>query len=113
MVDAGELVLRVRSVHVDEPDFGQLERHHAPLGIKMGHAEFVDDLEGLLLGEHGGSRVALALGVTPIIMVAGQIEIDLALLKLGFLQRKHIGVEFREDLLEAFLHNSTQAVHIP
>ena len=64
-------------------------------------------------GEDGGAGVALLLGVAPIALVAGKVQLDLPLLELGLLQADEIGVKAPEDLLEALFLHGAQAVHIP
>ena len=51
MPDAGELVLRVRRVHVDKPELGELERDDAPLGVEVLRAQPMKHLQRRALGE--------------------------------------------------------------
>ena len=53
----------------------------------------------LFAGEHHGARIALLLGGAPILVVAGQIQLHLAYLALGFLQ----GEDLRQDLQDPVL----------
>ena len=113
MPDAGELVLRVRRVHVDKPELGELERDDAPLGVEVLRAQPVEHLQRRALGEDRCPRVALSLGITPELQVLGEIERRLPRLELCLLQGEDIGVELGHDVLEALLHNGAQAVHVP
>lgn len=60
-----------------------------------------------LAAKNRGARVALALGVAPGLVIAGQVDIDLAFLQLGLLQRQDIDVEFLRDLNKARVLLST------
>ena len=113
MVDARQLVLRVRRVHVHEPEAGELERHDAPLGVQVIAAQAVQHLQRLLFAEHGRARIALPFGVAPILVVLRQVERGLALLQLRLLQRHDVGVEVAHDVLEALLEYGAQAVDVP
>ena len=113
MPDAGELVLRVRRVHVDEPELGELERDDAPLGVKVFRAQPVEHLQRRALGEDRCPRVAFPLGIAPELQVLGKIERRLPRLELRLLQGEDVGVELGHDVLEALLHNGAQAVHVP
>ena len=68
-----------------------------------------------LAAKDRGARVALALGVAPGLVIAGQVDIDLALLQLGLLQRQDIDVEFLRDLDKArvLFEHGAQAVDVP
>ena len=127
-VDAGEFVLRVGSVDIHKPELVELQRADAALGRGLG-----DELGRLALAGVGqqrigaqyaqrflaakdrGARVALALGVAPGLVIAGQVDIDLALLQLGLLQRQDIDVEFLRDLDKArvLFEHGAQAVDVP
>lgn len=113
MPDAGELVLRVRRVHVDEPELGELERDDAPLGVEVFRTQPVEHLKRRALGEDRCPRVALSLGITPELQVLGEIERRLPRLELRLLQGKDVGIELGHDVLEPLLHNGAQAVHVP
>ena len=41
MVYTSQAILRVRRIHINEPKPGELQRHNAPLGIKLGHSQTV------------------------------------------------------------------------
>lgn len=60
-----------------------------------------------LAAKDRGARIAFTLGVAPGLVVAGQVDIDLALLQLGLLQRQDIDVEFLRDLDKARVLLST------
>ena len=127
-IDARELVLGVGRIDVDKPKLVELERADAALGCGLG-----DELGRLALAGVGqqcigaqhaqrflaakdrGARVALALGVAPGLVIAGQIDIDLALLQLGLLQCQDIDIELLCDLDKArvFFEHGAQAVDVP
>ena len=68
-----------------------------------------------LAAKDRGARVTLAFGIAPGLVVAGQGDIDLALLQLGLLQRQDIDVEFLRDLDKArvLFEHGAQAVNVP
>ena len=127
-VDAGELVLRVGRVDIHKPKLIELERADAAFGRGLG-----DELGGLafagvgqqrvgmqhtqrfLAAKDRGARVTLALGVAPGLVITGQVDLHLAFLQLGFLQRQDIDVEFLRDLNKArvLFKHGTQAVNVP
>ena len=113
MVDARQLVLRVRRVHVHEPEFRELQRHDAPLGIQVREAQAVQRLQRLLFAEYGRAGVTLLLGIAPVLAVLRQVERGLALLQLRFLQGNDVGVQLAHDVFEAFFQHGAQAVHVP
>ena len=113
MVDARQLVLRVRRVHVHEPELRELQRHDAPLGIQMREAQAMQGLQRLLFAEYGRAGVTLLLGIAPVLAVLRQIKRGLALLQLRFLQGNDVGVQLAHDVLEAFFQHGAQAVHVP
>ena len=96
MVDARQLVLRVRRVHVHEPEFREVQR-----------------LQRLLFAEYGRAGVTLLLGIAPVLAVLRQVERGLALLQLRFLQGNDVGVQLAHDVFEAFFQHGAQAVHVP
>ena len=113
MVDARQLVLRVRRVDADEPILGKLARHDAPLGIQVRKAQAMEHLQRLFLREHRRTGIALLLRIAPKLAILRQIQRRLTRLQLRFLQRNDIGVELAHDILEALLQNGAQTVHIP
>ena len=127
-IDAGELVLGVGRIDVHEPKLVELERADAALGCGLGDELGSPTLAGVgwqrigvqhaqwfLAAKDRGARVALALGVAPGLVIAGQVDIDLAFLQLGLLQRQDIDVEFLRDLDKArvLFEHGAQAVDVP
>ena len=74
------------AVHVHEPEFPELQRHDAPLGIQVREAQAVQRLQRLLFAEYSRAGVTLLLGIAPVLAVLRQVERGLALLQLRFLQ---------------------------
>ena len=65
--------------------------------------------------EDGRAGVALALCVAPGLVVAGQVELDLALLELGLLDGEDVRARGLHHVGEAgvLLHDGAQAVDVP
>ena len=115
LVQARKAVLGVWRVHVDKPQLGELKRAHAALVVGNGRANCAHNLQWLLAREDGRTRVALALGIAPVLVVAGKVKLDLALLELGLLQGKDVCAQRVEDLDEAGLlfEHGAKAVYVP
>ena len=127
-VDAGEFVLRVGRVDIHKPKLVELERADAALGCGLGdelarlalagvgqQCIGVQHAQRFLAAKDRGARVALALGVAPGLVIAGQVDIDLALLQLCLLQCQDINVKFLRNLDKArvFFEHGAQAVDVP
>ena len=127
-VDARELILCVGRVDIHKPEFVELERADAALGCGLGdeHGRLASAGVGqqrigaqyaqrLLAAKDRGARIAFTLGVAPGLVIAGQVNIDLALLQLGLLQCQDIDVEFLRDLDKArvLFEHGAQAVDVP
>ena len=107
MVQALQLRLRIRRVHVHEPELRELQRADAPFRVQLGNAHGVQRLQRLLLAEYGRAGVALLLRVAPVVVVTGQIQVHLTFLQLRFLQGEYIGIQCGERLLEALPQHRT------
>ena len=127
-VDARELILCVGRVDIHKPEFVELERADAALGCDLGdeHGRLASAGVGqqrigaqyaqrLLAAKDRGARIAFTLGVAPGLVIAGQVNIDLAFLQLGLLQCQDIDVEFLRDLDKArvLFEHGAQAVDVP
>ena len=127
-IDAGELVLGVGRIDVDKPELIELERADAALGCGLRHELCRLALAGVgqqgigaqhaqrfLAAKDRGARIAFALGVAPGLVIAGQVDIDLALLQLGLLQRQDVDIELLRDLDKArvLFEHGAQAVDVP
>ena len=113
MLEACELRLGIGRVDIHEPELLELAGANAAFGVEGGRAYMMHDLQRLFPREDRGARIALLLGIAPILHVSRQVKLYLTLLELGLLQGEHIGVEGGERLVEALLHNGAQAVHVP
>ena len=115
LVNAGQAVLGVGRVDVHKPVPVKLQRADAPLVISHRAAYLPHHPQRLLAREDRRPGVALALCVVPSLIITRQVELQLALLELGLLQGKDIGVQLAKDLLEAgvLLHHGTQSVDVP
>ena len=66
-----------------------------------------------MLCKDGGAGITLLFCVVPVLLVAGQIQFDLAFLQLGLLQTEEIGIGFLEKVHPAFSHAGTQTIDVP
>ena len=76
-------------------------------------AEIIAYGERRVLCEYCGAGIALALGIAPIALIAGEVKLDLPRLKLRFLKAEEIRVEAPENVLKAFFQHGAQAVDVP
>lgn len=113
MVDARKAVLGIGGIHIDQPKFGEFQRHDAPLCIELARAEAMQSPQRCLPRKDRRTRIALAFGIAPILRIPRQINVDLSLLKLGFLQADDICRQTGDRILEAFFHRGPQAIDIP
>ncbi len=108
-------------------EFLELRGDHAPFVPRValeliGKREFfreavgeaIDDLDGFLLREDGGARIAFLFGRVPVLVVVRQIDFRLAFLGLGFLQAQDVGLVLGDEFLKGSLfYNRTNAVDVP
>ena len=113
VVQAPQSVLRIGRIDGDEIERGHFERDDAPLVVVLVDADAVADAQRLMAREDGRAAVALLVGVVPIGTVALEVEVELPLLHLGFLQTEEVGIQLFEHIAEAFAHAGSQAVDIP
>src|SRR5699024_2783995 len=76
-------------------------------------AEAVGHRQGLLLGENGRAGVALLVGVVPVLVVARQVQLQLARLELGLLQAVDVRVRQGAEVQKALPDAGPQAVDVP
>ena len=89
------------------------QSNSAAFGIVAVDTDIVSHGKGRVFREDGSARIALFLGIGPVALISGQIQLYLSLLQLSLLQAEEIRAERPEDILEALLHSSPQAVYIP
>ena len=75
--------------------------------------EAVSHRQGLRPGEDGGAGVALLIGVVPVHVVAGELQLHLALLDLGLLEAVHVRPQGLAGLQKALFQTGPQAVDVP
>ena len=85
VVEATEVILRIRRVHCDEVEVGILEGDDATLLVVLLDADAVADAERLMTGIDSGTRIAFLHGIVPVADVAGQVGIKLTRLHLRLL----------------------------
>ncbi len=104
---AAQIVLGVRRVHRHDKELLELRRDDAAFLAVQSRLSFVGEREassrirsgkplitssGFVLGEDRRARVALLHGRVPILVIAGQIDFDLAALRFRFLQAEDVGL---------------------
>lgn len=102
VVEAAQAVLGVGGVDTDEEEVGHLECDDASFVVVLLLADAVADAEWCVAGVDGSAGVAFLLGVVPVGLIAGEGEVELSGLHLGFLQAEKVGIEGGEDIGEAF-----------
>ena len=73
----------------------------------------VSDRQGLFFCENGSAGVTFFLRVIPVLVIAGEVQINLALLQLTFLNTEQVRIGFLEEIKEALCDTGTQAIHVP
>ncbi len=124
---AREIFLGVGRIHRDDVELVVFRGHHAAFipGVAL---QFIG--EGILLREgigksvdrpsvahareDGRTRVALLLRRVPVLLVFGQVDLGLFLVRLGFLQAENVGLVFRDEFLKgALAGDGTDAIDVP
>ena len=120
--------MRVGRIDIDKPKLVELERADAALGRGLGdelcrialagvrqQRVGVQHAQRFLAAKDRGARVALALGVAPGLVIAGQVDLHLAFLQLSFLQRQDVDIELLRNLDKArvLFEHGAQAVDVP
>ena len=67
----------------------------------------------LLFGKQGRTGISFLFRIIPILMIAGQLKVDLSFLQLCLLQAEDVGVQRAERVREALGHTGAQSVDIP
>ena len=57
-----------------------------------------------VVGKDGGAGVAFLLGIVPVLVIVGKLQIYLAFLELRFLKAEDVGVSLMEKIKKAFLN---------
>ena len=77
------------------------------------NAKAIGNRDRLFFCEHGCAGIAFFLSIVPVLVIARQIQIDLAFLQLTFLYTEYICIYLIEKVHKAFSHAGTQTVYIP
>ena len=85
VVEATEVVLRIRCVDRNEEEFGILEGDDATLLVVLLDTDAVADAERLVAGVDSGTRITFLHGIVPVANVSGQVGIKLTRLHLRLL----------------------------
>ena len=81
--------------------------------VMLLHAQAEGHVQRLVLCPHGDAGIALLLRVIPVIVVSGEVQLDLPFLKLCLLDAEGVGVQVVEDIQKVFAGAGPEAVHIP
>ena len=92
-VDPLEPVLGVRGVAGEQVEILVFQRDQTALVVELLHADTVGHGQGLVLREHRRAGIALLLRGAPVLLVAGQVQRELARLHFGLLQAENVGVQ--------------------
>ena len=69
--------------------------------------------QGDVLGEYRRAGIALFVRIMPVLIVAGQLQLNLPLLKLGFLDAEKVRILLGKKCLKALFPACPQAVYVP
>ena len=81
--------------------------------VMLINAQAVGNSHRLVLRIDGSARVSLLLGIVPVRAIAIEIQIQLSLLHLRFLQAEEISIQCLESISKSFVGTGPQPVHVP
>ena len=113
MIDPCQLLLGIGCVAGDEEKARIFQGNQPPFRVQLRDAQPIGDGKGRFLGKDGGAGIPLFLSGIPELGIARGIQLNLAGLKLGFLQTEEICVRFPEKFRKPLGDAGTQAVYIP
>ena len=113
VVEAAQFVLRVWRVNGNEEEIAHFQRDYAPFMVVLVDAKPVGYAQRLVLGEDCSARIAFFVGIVPVGCVAGEGDVELAFLHLGFLQAEEVGIKRGEIVAKVLSYASAQSVDIP
>lgn len=113
VVQPGKFRLRIGRVDVDEVKTVVFERYGATLVVVALNPDALADAQRVGVRNGGRAGVALLVGGVVVGLVAVEIEVNLTLLQLGFLQAEPVGGEVVENIGKSFAKHGPQAIHIP
>ena len=76
-------------------------------------SESIAHRDRLLLRKKRRPGVTLLLSIVPVLVVAGQVHLYLALLQLAFLNAEHVRIHILEIVHKALLHAGPYSVNVP
>ncbi len=80
VIQPGKPLLGVGGVAGDKVKLGVFQGNEPPLGVQFLHTQAVLHRKGRFFGKNGRTRVALFLGVVPVLVVARQGKVNLPFL---------------------------------
>ena len=113
VVETSQPVLCIWGIDGDDVEVLVFQRDDTSFVVVFIYAHTINDAQRLVLGEDGGTGVALLVGVVPVALIALEGDVQLALLHLCLLQTEEISIETAKDVAEALTIAGTQAVDIP
>ena len=113
VIEPLELRLAVRGIAGHYIIILVLRSYHPSLIVMLLDSEAIAHRDRLLLRKKRRPGVALLLSIVPVLVVAGQVQIYLALLQLAFLNAEHVRIHILEIVHKALLHAGPYSVHVP
>ena len=113
VVNARQLVLGVGHVEIDQIKIRVFQRDGAALVVVDVLVEAIAHRQRRRFGPDGRAGVAFFLGAVPILLIAGQLHLSLALLHLCLLQTENIRICLFKKIHKSFLHTCTDSIYIP
>ena len=113
MINSCKLPLGIGGVAGDKIEFRVLQGDDPAFCIQFRHADAAGDIHGGVAGKDGGAGIALLFGVAPVLLIAGQLKLDLSFLQLRLLKAEKVRIQLGKAFQKAFLYTGTQAVNIP
>ena len=105
--------MRIRGVAGDKVIILKFRGNDPALFVVLLDPDTIADRNRLLPAKDRRSGIAFFFGVVPVLIVALQIEVDLPLLKLCFLQTNRVSVDLAEKIHKALCDARAKSVYIP
>ena len=113
VVQTCQFPLCVGRVAGDQEEVGVFQGDKSSLGIQFGVAKAVGNRQWLQFCKNSCTGVSFFLRITPMLAVAGKLQLDLSSLQLCLLQTEKVSIGSGEEVQKAFLHTGPQTVYIP
>ena len=108
-----KLGLGIGRVHGHQIKILHLGGDHTAFLVMLFYSKSVGHGQRLLLREYGGSGIAFAVGIVPVLMIARKFQLHLILLAFGLLQTENICVQLCKALLKALGDTCADSIYVP